>query len=33
MYVKNVTRGRGHFWPQGDNLNKHSRGPLDDATY
>ena len=22
-----------HFWPQGHNLNKIGRGPLDDATY
>ena len=32
-YVKHVTRERGHFWPQGYNLNKLSRGPLGDATY
>ena len=32
-YVKHVTQGRAHFWPQGHNLNKLSRGPLGDATY
>ena len=25
--------GPGHFWPQGYNLNKLGRSPLDDATY
>ena len=25
--------GRGHFWPQGHNMNKLTRGPLGDATY
>ena len=24
--------GRGHFWPQGYNLNNLARGPLDEAT-
>ena len=32
-YVKPVTPGRGHFWPQGYNLNKLDRGPLDDTSY
>ena len=33
-YVKHVTPpGRGHFWPQGYNLNKPDRGPLGDAKY
>ena len=32
-YVKYLTRGRGHFWPKGDNLNKFGRGPLGDAKY
>ena len=32
-YVKHVTRGRGHFWPQEHNLNKFGRGSLGDATY
>ena len=27
------TGGGGHFWPQGDNLNKFGKGPLGDATY
>ena len=27
VYVKHVTPGRGHFWPQGHNLNKLVRGP------
>ena len=31
--VKHVIHGAGHFWPQGDNLNKLGRGPLGDATY
>ena len=27
--VKNMSPlGQGHFWPQGDNLNKLGRGPL-----
>ena len=30
-YVKHVTPGRGHFRPQGHNLNKLGRGPLGDA--
>ena len=25
--------GRGHFWSQGDNLNKFGRSPLDDVTF
>ena len=32
-YEKHVTPGEGHFWPQGDNLNKLGRSPLGDATY
>ena len=28
-----MTPGACHFWPQGHNLNKCSRGPLGDATY
>ena len=32
-YEKPVTPGRGHFWPQGYNLNKLDRGPLDDTSY
>ena len=32
-YVKQVTPGRGHFWPHGYNLNKLGRGPLGDTTY
>ena len=32
-YVKHVTSGRGHFWPQGRNLNTLGRCPLGDATY
>ena len=32
-YVKPVTPGRGHFWPQGYNFNNFGRGPLDDTTY
>ena len=32
-YVKHVTPRRGHFWPQGHNLNKLGRGLLVDATY
>ena len=28
-----MTPGRGHFWPQGHNLNKLVRGPQGDATY
>ena len=31
-YVKHVTSGHAHFWPQGDNLNKHGRSQLGDAT-
>ena len=31
-YVKHVTPGRSHFWPQGDILNKLGRGLLGDAT-
>ena len=30
---KHVTPGAGPFWPQGHNLNKLRRGPLDDVTY
>ena len=34
MSLKNKwTLGRGHFWPQGYNLNNRDRGSLDDATY
>ena len=33
VYVKHVTPGRGHFWPQGHTLNKLVRGPQGDATY
>ena len=32
-YVKPVTQRRGHFWPQGYNLNKFGRGLLDNTTY
>ena len=32
-YVKRVTLGWGHFWPQVHNLNKLGRGPPGDATY
>ena len=32
-YVKHMTPGAGHFWPQGHNLNKLVRGPQGDATY
>ena len=32
-YVKPVTPGRGHFWPQGYNLDKLGRGILDGTTY
>ena len=32
-YVKPVTPGASHFWPQGYNLNKLVRGSLDDTTY
>ena len=32
-YVKHATPGAGHFWPQGYNLNKLGRGPLDDASH
>ena len=32
-YVKYVTLGPGHYWPQGDNLNKLGRGLLGHATY
>ena len=27
------TRGRGHFWPQGYNMNNLGSGPLDEASY
>ena len=30
---KHVTPGWAHFMPKEHNLNKLSRGPLDDATY
>ena len=30
--VKHMTPGRGHFWPQGHNLNKLVRSPQGDAT-
>jgi len=30
---KIVTPRRGHFWPQGHNLNNFGRGSLDDAIY
>ena len=33
VYVKHVTLGQEHFWPQGQNLNKLVRGPQGDATY
>ena len=33
VYVKHVTPGRGHLWPQGHNLNKFVRGPQGDATH
>ena len=32
-YVKHVTPGAGHFWPQGYNLNKLSISSLGDASY
>ena len=32
VYVKHVTPGAGHIWPQGHNLNKLVRGPQGDAT-
>ena len=32
-FVKHVTPGLAHFWPQEHNLNKLGRGPLDDASY
>ena len=32
-YVKDLTPGRGHFCPQGHNLNILGRGILGDATY
>ena len=32
-YVKPVTQRRGHFWPQGYNLNKLGRSLLHDTTY
>ena len=32
-YVKQMTPRRGHFWPQGYNLNKLGRGPLGDAKH
>ena len=28
IYVKHVTSGLAHFWPQGHNFNKFGRGPL-----
>ena len=31
-YVKHVTPGRGHFWPNLHNLNKLGRSSLDNAT-
>ena len=33
VYVKHMTPGRSHFWPQGHNLNTLVRGPQGDATY
>ena len=30
---KTCDPGQGHFWPQGQGLNKLSRGPLDNASY
>ena len=33
VYVRHVTRGQVHFWPQGYNLNKLGRGSLGDASY
>ena len=32
-YVKHVTTGAGPVRPQGHNLNKLGKGPLDNATY
>ena len=32
-YVKHVTTGWGHFWPQDHNLNNLGKGPLDDVKY
>ena len=32
-YVRHVTPGAGHFWPQGYNLNKVGRWSLGDASY
>ena len=32
-FVKHVTPGRAHFWPQGYNLNQRGRSLLGDATY
>ena len=33
-FVKHVTpKGRGIFWAQEDNLNRHGSSPLGDATY
>ena len=32
-YLKHVTLRRGHFWPQGLNLNNLGRGLLDNTTY
>ena len=32
-YVKQVTPGVGHFWPQGYNWTKFRRGSLGDASY
>ena len=31
LYIKCDPSGQAHFWPQGHNLNKLGRGPLDDA--
>ena len=33
VYVKHVTPGASHFWPQGHNLDKLVRSPHGDATY
>ena len=32
-YVKHVSPGVGHFWPQGNYLNNLGRGPLHEAVY
>ena len=32
-FVKHVTFGRSHLWPQKHNLNKLSRDPVGDDTY